>query len=159
MGKLKILIGLVLIGISVLLILNPREELFVYQEVDMEFTTMKISDGEFMYTGLDKSRKMRDLREVKGPAMYLFPTDGEFHIEKTELVSYTGTLYDVSNYVECCKANGYTITSESYTEQYLDVKLQNSDQALIRIIYFRNGELKMFHASNGSPINVIPFLI
>lgn len=70
------------------------------------------------------------------------------------LVTYTGTLYDLSNYRELLLENGYVITTEVRTSNMLDTVLLNGD-GRVRLIYLASGSIRILFEKPESVAHIL----
>lgn len=162
MHKLKIItisILSVLFAVGIFFIPYRREKVVIQQEVFVDDNMCVTSDGEYLYTNWDRSTKRRDTRVEQLPCMYFCPTeDGKFDIKKEEVISYSGSLRDASNYVALCMKNGYTVRNITADSTYIDAKLVG-ENCSIRVVYMESSGLRIMHEVGETPVIVAPFLM
>lgn len=122
----------------------PEEVVFVGREIETTEAHTYVSDGQYVYTDWDENDKRLvnegDLRF----SLYLVPTKEQFKLTRDVLNTYTGSIYDFSNYIEFCKEQKFFQEKYIANCNYIDLILKRSDEE-IRAIYYKDGSIRLFY--------------
>lgn len=106
--------------------------------------------GDTVYDhGSTRKRTPTDLQ-----ALQYIPDGSAIELLPGELVSYSGTLYSLSNYRMILLQNGYVIESEQRTCDILDTTLVCGEDR-VRLIYQPSGHIRILFKDIRGPAHIL----